>query len=269
MEQERFETPGDNQPADQSEVATDQGSQAMEDLVKTYLSADLGTIEEAEGTELVGQGGRKRNETKEKVAHQDPLVVEAVEKVRKARMEGDGDTAIIVAAALRQAVGRSRRRHRIAIILLSLALISVSVFAVLSLNNLKKKKIDIDSNIDRLEAELQTIDDPIRMEAMIKKLDEYQSQARGLRRNMLYQLGDLDEEEDYIGAEIRLLLEEFGADTYSVPPQFIKKVRFFIAQYQNRDRRNIERVLGSSRDELQMVRQILAEANLPPDLAYS
>jgi membrane-bound lytic murein transglycosylase D len=62
-------------------------------------------------------------------------------------------------------------------------------------------------------------------------------------------------------------MAEFGAETYSVPPEFLQEVKRFIARYQGPDRATTERALGESRSNMETMRKIFEGANLPPDLA--
>jgi membrane-bound lytic murein transglycosylase D len=89
-----------------------------------------------------------------------------------------------------------------------------------------------------------------------------------MQKTLLYRLGVRSEEQDFVEAEIKALLKEFGAEEYSVSKEFTEQVRRFIAQYQERDRPNMERALGRSRKELEAVRRQLEADKLPPDLAY-
>ena len=63
-------------------------------------------------------------------------------------------------------------------------------------------------------------------------------------------------------------MAEFGAETYSVPPEFLEQVKRFIEHYQGPDRPHIIAALGGSRQDVATMRRILGEAHLPPDLAY-
>jgi hypothetical protein len=86
----------------------------------------------------------------------------------------------------------------------------------------------------------------------------------GTRQN----LAPTDEEKDFIEQEIAGLMREFGAEEYSIPPDFVKAMRVFIRQYQERDRDLIALVLGKERPRMNQVRQILRGDHLPEDLAY-
>src|SRR5206468_12415158 len=74
--------------------------------------------------------------------------------------------------------------------------------------------------------------------------------------------------EDPVEQSIRTLMAEFGAETYSVPPEFVAQVKRFIEHYQGPDRPHIIAALGRSRQDVAMMRRILGEAHLPQDLAY-
>lgn len=201
---------------------------------------------------------------------QEALLSEAVKKARQARRSGiGGQTAMIMREVLGKAIHRSSRKFKLVIGLLVLTLISVVAYGTWTIQNLKKQKTNIDSQIHQIEAELQAAgNDPKRVDALVEELSKYQNQAREMQRNLLYRLGVRSEEQDFIESEIKALMAEFGAEEYSLPPEFAGQVREFIRRYQRQDRENMERALGRSRKELETARQQLQDDNLPPDLAY-
>ena len=201
---------------------------------------------------------------------QEALLSEAVRKARQARRSGiGGQTALIMREVLGKAIHRSSRKFKLVIGLLVLTLISVVAYGTWTIQNLKKQKTNIDSQIHQIEAELQAAgNDPKRVDALVEELSKYQNQAREMQRNLLYRLGVRSEEQDFIESEIKALMAEFGAEEYSLPPEFADQVRGFIRRYQRQDRENMERALGRSRKELETARRQLQDDNLPPDLAY-
>jgi membrane-bound lytic murein transglycosylase D len=76
------------------------------------------------------------------------------------------------------------------------------------------------------------------------------------------------EHEEAIKNEIRALMAEFGAETYSIPPEFLTNVKRFLQQYEGPDRPHMARALGEANQEMKTMRQIFQQNNLPPDLAY-
>ncbi|MDJ0835452.1 MAG: transglycosylase SLT domain-containing protein [Acidobacteriota bacterium] len=197
------------------------------------------------------------------------LIREAVDKARAARESGKGgQTEIIMREMLTKAVRRSRRNLKIAIALLTLSLIGGGWWSMNTIGSLKATKTEIDSKINRIETDLAAADDPEKIEALIQELDGYQERARDIQKSLLYQLGVGDEEHDYIESEIKKILVAFGAETYSLPPEFVLLVRKYVNQYQGPDRPNMERALITSRKELDRIRAVLKENNLLPDLAY-
>jgi soluble lytic murein transglycosylase-like protein len=167
------------------------------------------------------------------------------------------------------AIHRSSRKFKWTIGVLVLALISVVAYGIWTIQNLKKQKTHIDVQINQIEEKLQTAgNDPKQVDALVKELNRYQSQAREMQKKLLYRLGVRSEEQDFIEAEIKALMAEFGAEEYSIPPEFAGQVREFIRRYQGPDRENMERALNRSRRELETARQQLQDDNLPPDLAY-
>jgi membrane-bound lytic murein transglycosylase D len=68
--------------------------------------------------------------------------------------------------------------------------------------------------------------------------------------------------------ELRALTQEFGVLSENIPDDFIEKVRRWARLYQTRDRDEMERVLRTLRKDFEAVQQQLANANLPPELAF-
>jgi len=68
--------------------------------------------------------------------------------------------------------------------------------------------------------------------------------------------------------EIHVLMAEFGAETYSIPPEFLEQVNRFIERYQGPDRPHMARAEGEAREDMTTMRQIFEQQSLPPDLAY-
>jgi len=73
---------------------------------------------------------------------------------------------------------------------------------------------------------------------------------------------------DALAGELNVLLVEFGAPVQHIPHEFDEKVRRWVHLYQTRDRKEIERVLGVRHRDFEVVRQQVAGAHLPPDLAF-
>ncbi len=200
----------------------------------------------------------------------DELLREAVRRARQARHGGvAGQTSMIMREMLDKALHHSSRRFKFTIAALTVALLSVSIFSLWTINRLRKEKDQIDSAINQIEAQLASAGgDTERVDSLLEKLNRYQQRALEAQKGLLYRLGVRNKEQDFVDAEIKALLKEFGAEEYSVPKEFSEQVRRFIEQYQGRDRSNMERALGRSRKDLDAVRKQLRKDNLPPDLAY-
>jgi soluble lytic murein transglycosylase-like protein len=201
---------------------------------------------------------------------QEALLTEAVKKARQARRAGiGGQTGMIMRKMLGTAIHRSSRKFKLVICFLVVALISVVVYGAWTIQNLKKQKTNIDAQINQIEAKLQAAgNDPKQVDALVEELSQYQNQAREMQRNLLYRLGVRSEEQDFIESEIKALMAEFGAEEYSLPPEFAGQVRELIRWHQGPGREYMERLLGRSRKELDAARRQLQDDNLPPDLAY-
>jgi len=73
---------------------------------------------------------------------------------------------------------------------------------------------------------------------------------------------------DLLQEELKVLLSDLGVPTNNIPVDFVEKVQRWAYLYQTRDRDEMNLVLGPRRSDFHVVRQRLARANLPPDLAF-
>jgi pSer/pThr/pTyr-binding forkhead associated (FHA) protein len=199
----------------------------------------------------------------------DALLSEAVTQARRARAEGAGDqTMNLMRSVLRHALRRSRKRLRVWIYLLAAALALVSAYGYLRTSRLKTEKASVDSRIQDIETRLANAEpDPQQMEGLLSQLDAYQDRAESLRRNVLYRLSVHDSEAS-LTRQIRALMAEFGAEVYSIPPDFVERVNHYIQQYQDSDRPLMERALNQLNGKVEIMRSVLEQEKLPPDLAY-
>jgi membrane-bound lytic murein transglycosylase D len=55
---------------------------------------------------------------------------------------------------------------------------------------------------------------------------------------------------------------------YSIPPEFVSRVKHYIEQNQGPERPVVERALSEGRPHIERIRRILEQEQLPPDLAY-
>lgn len=227
-------------------------------------------------TQTQGAGGGDDDDKNEGDKKQDPagdheeLLDEAVEQAREARRRGHSDqTAVIMRRMLGVAVDRSTKKSKAAIAGLVIALCAVTALGYWSVERARKEKSALDQRIQQIEEKFTAGGlEEGEIEALIAELEDFQSQARTLQTGLLYRWGVLDKEQLFIQKEIRMIMKEFGAESYSIPPEFIQQVERFIERYQTRDRAHLRRTLGRSRNDLAMMRKIFAERKLPPDLAY-
>ncbi len=212
-----------------------------------------------------GRGGRGEvagSQTEE-------ILRRAVTRARLARGAGLADqTGVIMREALHHALQRTSRRLKGAIAVLLIALLGATGYSVWRIHELKLAKANIDVRIHELETTLsQQGQDPAVADKLIARLDEYQSQGLALQNTFLYRVG-VRTQVDFVRQDLRLLMAEFGAEVYSLPPEFTDRVDRYIRRYQEADRPNMERALRRARPELDRMRRIFEENNLPPDLAY-
>jgi pSer/pThr/pTyr-binding forkhead associated (FHA) protein len=203
------------------------------------------------------------------VQEHDDLLSDAVMRARRARAEGAGDqTLLLMRDVLNRAVRISRRRSRLVIYALVAALVFISAYGFTRISQLKREKTSIDQQIQNIEKRLETQQaGPEETDRLIAQLAAYQQQAEALKRNLLYRLG-VREPEGFVIHEIRAVLADFGAEVYSVPPDFADRVNHYIRQYQGPDRPHIVRAFGQAKGQIETMRRLLEEEKLPPDFAY-
>ncbi len=196
------------------------------------------------------------------------LLSEAVQQARQARAEGKGDqTMVLMRNVLSHALRRNSSRFRLTIGILVAALLGTVGFSVWKLTALKREKVAIDDRIRQIEIRLEKDETPEEAERLITELSTYQDEARTLERSVLYRYA-VRQQQNFVTNEIRAIMAEFGAETYSVPPEFEQGVTQYIEQYRGSDRPLMERALNESSSKLMEIRAILQNENLPPDLAY-
>ena len=247
--------------ADGPELGFVIGDAPAQDLNQTIVVPAPATVPQAAPEKDTAESAASK-------AHDD-LLSEAVSRARVARRTGVGDsTVVIMREMLDKALHRTSRKFKVVITLLVCALIGVSAYGYWKIRGLKGEKRQIDGQIQQIEAILaRGNEDPAEADQLIDRLDQYEDQAVALQNSLLYRVGSFEREE-FIKREIRSLMQEFGAETYSIPPEFLAEVQRFIQQYQGPDRPNMERALGAAGKDMTTMRRIFAENNLPEDLAY-
>jgi len=197
------------------------------------------------------------------------LLADAVRRARRARLAGfGGQTTRIMRDVLHRALRRSSRRFRIAIWTLAVALALTSSLGYWKIMRLKGDKAAIDQRIQEVEARLdQPLDSPEQIDRLISQLDAYEGEAQTLQRNLLYRVGGV-QKETFVMRAVRSLMAEFGAEVYSIPPEFIDRVNAHIEQYQGPDRPNMVRALNQAKPQIRAMQRILEQEKLPPDFAY-
>ncbi len=199
-------------------------------------------------------------------AHED-LLSAAVSRARRMRAHGiGGETMTIMRNVILEALRHSGRRHRKVGYSLAIALVIVSALGAWRIITLNRDKRAIDAHIQQLEAELQKSNQTAERERLLATLGDYQDQAETLQRSLLFRLGG--NRDDFVTRELRSLMTEFGAEVYSIPPDFIARVNYYIEQDCGPERPLIARALSDSGEQIRTMRRILKEEQLPSDLAY-
>jgi membrane-bound lytic murein transglycosylase MltF len=152
--------------------------------------------------------------------------------------------------------------------MLATALVLISSFGYWKIVRLKNDKAAIDQRILDIEARLnQPQATPEQTDRLLSQLDAYEGEAQSLQRSLLYRVGNR-QKETFVMQEVRALMTEFGAEVYSIPPQFIERVNAHIEQYQGPDRAHMELALNEAKGKIEIMQQILEQEKLPPDFAY-
>lgn len=202
-------------------------------------------------------------------AEHDQLLRQAVARARSARRAGAlNQTTAIMREVFQSAIHHTRSRFRRVIVFLGVALVLVSGYAGWDIHRLTAAKVVIDGRILELERRLDAARNPQQADLLASEIAQYEGQAASLQANPLYRLSGQARPEDFVTHEIRTLLAEFGADSYSIPPDFVQAVRRFLSQYQGPDRPNMARALDDARPAVDRVRHVLEQNNLPPDFAF-
>jgi pSer/pThr/pTyr-binding forkhead associated (FHA) protein/soluble lytic murein transglycosylase-like protein len=197
------------------------------------------------------------------------LLSSAVFRARRMRAHGaGGETMTIMRDVLEQALRYSRRRLHITGYSLLAAIVAVASVAIWRYTILNREKRAIDAQIQRLEAQLQESNDAADTDRLLSQLNTYQDQAQSLQGSLLYRLARPQDDGDLVTRELRALMAEFGAEVYSIPPEFIERVKYYIEQNQGPERPIIARALDRSNSQIETMRKILQQERLPPDLAY-
>jgi pSer/pThr/pTyr-binding forkhead associated (FHA) protein len=192
----------------------------------------------------------------------------AVHSARQLRAKGiGGQTMTIMREVLHQALRETHRRHRTVRWVLIAALVAVTGAGIWKVVTLGGEKRAIDARILGLETELLKVQQGAEQDRLILQLSGYQEQAQTLQRSLLYRLGPHDEG-DFVTRELRAVMAEFGAEVYSIPPDFVERVNHYIERDRGPDRPNIVHALVGSTARLETIRGILKGQQMPEDLAY-
>jgi len=195
------------------------------------------------------------------------LLVDGVKRAREARANGlAGQTMTIMRETLDRALHHTSRRFHVLTGVMTAGLVAVSGYAAWQIVHLNREKHAIDGHIADLEAQLQKVRSTDQADRLVDELNNYAEAGKELQDTFLYRIGH--HEHDFVTDEIRLLMAEFGAETYSIPPEFTARVKYHIEQYQGPNRPVIARALGSAAGKIASMREVLEEQHLPPDLAY-
>jgi hypothetical protein len=198
----------------------------------------------------------------------DEMLSAAVHSARRMRAQGaGGQTMTIMREVLHQALRDTHRRHRTVRWVLIAALLAVTGAGFWKVTGMDGEKRAIDARILGLEAELQKAQQGSEQDRLLLQLSGYQEQAQALQHSLLYRLGPHDEG-DFVTRELRAVMAEFGAEVYSIPPDFVERVNHYIERDRGPDRPKIAQALADSGARIETIRGILKGQQMPEDLAY-
>jgi len=200
------------------------------------------------------------------------LLSEAVDKARLARRsnksgEHSGQTLSIMREVLDQTLQRKSKKHVRIVSTLIIFIIALLFGLILQSSRLISEKSDIDGKIVDLELQIQNIENPEILQKYIETLNELQEKAKHIEKNLLYEIGTRNAEDDFIEAEVHRILQKLGAETYSVPPDFLSEIKKHLAYFTNMERESLRRMLDNH-ENLESMKEIFREQNLPGDLVY-
>ena len=162
-----------------------------------------------------------------------------------------------------------RRRYRAAIGVFVCLLAVVASYSYVGTRGLEVRRGDIEGQLLKMGSwRAASMEGFLNVHALVDRLLGYPSRAGKQESHNLPQGEILSEHDLFIHSEITALLKEFGAEEYSVPPEFLAGVDRFVRQLQERDHQHLARALVAGRADLERIREILARHNLPQDLAY-
>lgn len=197
------------------------------------------------------------------------LLSSAVARARRMRAHGvNGQTMTIMRGVVEQALRQSHRRLKIVGYSLLAGLITVSTLAIWKISAMRSEKRGIDAHIQQLEAQLEKANSNADVDGLISQLGDYQNEAESLEHSLLYRIGGGQQKSNYVIRSLHSLMAEFGAEVYSIPPDFVERVNYYIEQDEGANRPIMNRALNEAAGEITTMRRILEEQHLPPDLAY-
>src|SRR5262249_60964549 len=111
---------------------------------------------------------------------------------------------------------------------------------------------EIEAQLEKPEANQEQTD------RLLVELNQYATQAASLEQNTLYRLGARDSS-DYLNRELRAVMAEFGAEVYSIPPDFAQRVSHYIELDLGPNRPLIARAVSESGKRSEAVGQALEQ----------
>lgn len=203
------------------------------------------------------------------------------EERARAGGQSSGHTMMIMADALEKVKERAQQTSRKKWVRI-VSMVAAGAFLIVGvmsgviyrqrkqLEGLVQEKQRIDGEILAIHKQMQQETDPEKLDALDAKLELLTGNAR----KKLDELGQSDkaraaqaaEPMDDLDREIRKILKKFNAETYSVPPIFKERLRYYVDDMVKSS--NLRSAYAKKARYWPVIQKVFAEAQLPEELAY-
>jgi hypothetical protein len=217
---------------------------------------------------------------------------QAVAKARAGRQatggQATGQTMFIMLDAINQTVEKKKGDYRkvgliaggIAFLIIG-TLIGVVLWQQAQLNGKVDTKSKLDTEIAQIQAQLQIESDEARLAELVARLELLTGQAATVTEELessdkgqqaLAKAG-LDGGSSFsIDREIKKILGEFEADTYTIPPHFKQRVEFYIGEWADprtkKANGHLRKIWERRKQYWPMIQRAFMEERVPEPMAY-
>ena len=209
----------------------------------------------------------------------------AVAKARQSRQAAGGaaptgQTMFMMVDAINQVVEKKQsnfRRNLIAVVGVAAIIIGVLVAWNLHLNSLLNAKVDkkknLDTEISQLQTQIELESNPGKRQELVDRLNLIQGQAQQVTQ----ELESTDKgkkavekaglaQGDFVDQQIKLILHDFEADTYSIPNNFRQAVQRDLDGWKKSGA--LQTIWNRRRKYWPMIEKAFNEEQVPDEMAY-